>query len=57
MHKKLLSGLIIGAFVFGVGVANVKPVSASSFDKAVEAKEKFDSAKDKYKTAKELFKK
>ncbi len=45
MHKKLLGGLLIGAFVFGVGATNVQPVSAASLDKAVEAKEKFDKAK------------
>ena len=55
MHKKLLSGLLIGAFVFGVGATNVQPVSAASLDKAVEAKEKFDKAKDKFDKAKGLF--
>ena len=45
--KKLLSGLLIGAFVFGVGAANVQPVSAASLDKVKEAKEKYDKTKSK----------
>ena len=55
MHKKLLSSLLIGAFVFGVGAANVQPVSAASLDKVKEAKEKYDKAKDTLDKAKGLF--
>ena len=55
MKKKLLSSLLIGAFVFGVGAANVQPVSADALDKAVAAKEKYDKAKDKFDKAKGLF--
>lgn len=47
MKKKLLSSLLIGAFVFGVGAANVQPVSAASLDKATEAKQKYDKTKSK----------
>ena len=53
--KKLLSGLLIGAFVFGVGAANVQPVSAASLDKVKEAKEKYDKAKDKLDKANDMF--
>ena len=48
MKKKLLSSLLIGAFVFGVGAANVQPVNAASLDKVKETKEKYDKAKDKF---------
>ena len=41
MKKKILSSLLIGAFVFGVGAGNVE-VSASSLDKVKETKEKYD---------------
>ena len=53
--KKFLSGLLIGAFVFGVGAANVQPVSAASLDKVKEAKEKYDKAKDKLDKANDMF--
>ncbi|MBQ3335962.1 MAG: hypothetical protein IJG80_00995 [Selenomonadaceae bacterium] len=58
MKKKILSSLIAGAFVFGVGVANVQPVSADALDKAKEAKEKYDKfkdAKEKYDQARDMF--
>ena len=55
MKKKILSGLIIGAFVFGVGAANVQHVSADSLDKAQQAKQKYDKAKDKYDKTTEKF--
>lgn len=55
MKKKLLSGLLIGAFVFGVGAGNVQPVDAASLDKAKEAKEKYDKTKDKIDKAKDFF--
>ena len=58
MKKKILSGLIIGAFVFGVGAANVQPVDAASLDKVKEAKEKYDKAKDakeKFDKARDMF--
>ena len=45
--KKILTGLLIGAFVFGVGAANVE-VNASSIDKVKETKQKYDKAKEKY---------
>lgn len=55
MKKKLLSGLLIGAFVFGIGAGSVQPVDAASLDKAKETKEKYDKAKDKIDKAKDLF--
>ena len=58
MKKKILSSLIAGAFIFGVGAANVQPVSADALDKVKEAKEKYDKfkdAKEKYDQARELF--
>ena len=48
MKKKLLSGLLIGAFVFGVGATSVQPVNAASLDTLKEAKDKFDQSKDKF---------
>ena len=52
MKKKILSGLLIGAFVFGLGAADVAQTQAASLDKAKEAKEKYDKAKDTYDKAK-----
>ena len=46
--KKFLTGILIGAFVFGVGAANVQPVSAATLDKVKETKEKYDNAKEKF---------
>mgnify|MGYP007101908466 CR=1 FL=1 len=48
LQKKILSSLLIGAFVFGVSAANIQPVSANSLDKVKETKEKYDKAKDKF---------
>lgn len=48
MKKKILSGLLIGAFVFGLGAADVAQTQAASLDKAKEAKEKYDKAKDTF---------
>jgi len=42
MRKKFLSGLLIGAFIFGVGAADIQPVSASSMDKIKATKDKID---------------
>ena len=56
--KKILSGAVIGAFVFGVSASNIQPVSAAdktTLDKIESAKDKFDSAKDKFKDAKNKF--
>ena len=60
--KKILSGALIGAFVFGVSASNIQPVSAASIsdakttlDKYDKAKDKFDSAKDKYNGARDKF--
>ena len=53
--KKFLSGLIVGAFVFGLGAADVQPVSADSLDKVKEAKQKYDKAKDTFDKAKDTF--
>ena len=50
MKKKLLSALIIGAFVFGVGAINAQPVNAAyalAKERIDKTKEKFDKAKDK----------
>ena len=55
MKKKFLSGLIIGAFVFGLGAADVQTACAASFDNAKEAKDKFDKTKDKFDKAKDKF--
>ena len=55
MKKKILSGLLIGAFVFGVGAMNVKPVNASSLDKVAETKDKFDQNKQKFDKTKDKF--
>ena len=46
MKKKILSSLLIGAFVFGLGAADVAQTQAASLDKVKEAKEKYDKAKD-----------
>ena len=56
--KKILSGLLIGAFVFGLGAADVQPVSAASLDKVKETKEKYDKVKktkDKIDKAQDIF--
>ena len=57
--KKILSGALIGAFVFGISAGNIQPVSAASVKDAKttldKAKDKFDSAKDKYNDTKEKF--
>ena len=58
MKKKFLSSLIVGAFVFGVGAANVQPVSADALDKVKDAKETYDKVKDakeKYDKARDMF--
>ena len=55
MKKKILSSLSIGAFVFGLGAADVQTACAASFDNAKEAKDKYDKAKDKYDKAKDKF--
>mgnify|MGYP006872988141 CR=1 FL=1 len=48
MKKKFLSSLLIGAFVFGVGAADVAQTQAATLDKVKETKEKYDKAKDKF---------
>ena len=48
MNKKFLSGLLIGAFIFGLGAADVQPVNAATADKVKETKQKYDKAKDKF---------
>ena len=49
MRKKLLSGLLIGTFVFGVGAINdIQPVNAVTPDKVREAKDKYDRARDRF---------
>ena len=53
--KKILTGLLIGAFVFGVGATSVQPVSAASLDNVKETKDKFDKSKQKFDKAKEKF--
>ena len=42
MKKKIMSSLLIGAFVFGVSAANVQTVSASSPDKVKEISDSYD---------------
>ena len=46
--KKILSSLLIGAFVFGIGAANIQTMSAASLDKVKETKQKYDKAKEKF---------
>ena len=55
--KKLLTGLLIGAFVFGLGAADIQPVSASSSKDVKEAKQKIDKAKEKVDKTQEKFNK
>ena len=43
--KKILSGALIGAFVFGISAGNIQPVSAASVK---DAKTTLDKAKDKF---------
>ena len=50
-----MSGLLIGAFIFGLGAPDVAQTQAASLDKAKEAKEKYDKAKDTYDKAKDTF--
>ncbi|MBR4903819.1 MAG: hypothetical protein IKZ53_04045 [Selenomonadaceae bacterium] len=45
--KRILSSLLIGAFVFGLGASDIQSVSASSLDKAKETKQKYDKTRDK----------
>ena len=42
MKRKFMSSLLIGAFVFGFGTANVQTVSASSPDKVKEISTSYD---------------
>ena len=42
MKRKIMSSLLIGAFVFGVSAANVQTVSASSPDKVKEISDSYD---------------
>ena len=53
--KKLLSGALIGAFVFGIPAGNVDAASFDDAKKIYDAKQKYDSAKDKYDSAKDKF--
>ena len=55
MTKKFLSGLLVGAFVFGLGAADVQIASADSLDKVKEAKQKYDKAKDTFDKAQDAF--
>ena len=47
MKKKILSGLLIVAFVFGLGAADIQPVSAAASNEIKETKDKFDRNSDK----------
>ena len=53
--KKLLTGLLIGAFVFGLGVADIQPVSASASKDYKETKQKIDKAKEKVDKAQDKY--
>ena len=55
--KKLLTGILIGAFVFGLGAADIQPVSASSSKDYKETKQKIDKAKEKVDKTQEKFNK
>ena len=46
MNKKFLSSLLIGAFVFGLGAADVQPVNAATADKVKATKQKYDQMRD-----------
>jgi len=53
--KKILSGALIGAFVFGVSASNIQPVSAASISDAKTTLDKYDKAKDKFDGARDKF--
>ena len=57
--KKILTGALIGAFVFGISAGNIQPVSAASVKDAKttldKAKDKYDETKDKYNGVKDKF--
>lgn len=53
--KKILSGLLIGAFVFGLGAAEIQPVSASAVNDYKEAKQRIEKSKQKLDKTQEKF--
>ena len=53
--KKILSGALIGAFVFGISAGNIQPVSAASVKDAKTTLDKYDKAKDKFDGARDKF--
>ncbi|MBO4401371.1 MAG: hypothetical protein J5809_05950 [Selenomonadaceae bacterium] len=55
--KKLLSGALIGAFVFGISAGSIQPVSAASSDtkRISDTKDRYDSAKDKHNSDRDKF--
>ena len=61
--KKFLSGLIVGAFVFGLGAIDAQPAHAGykafsermQTEKIDKAKERLDKAKDKLDNTREKF--
>ena len=54
--KKILSGALIGAFVFGVSASNIQPVNAASISDAKTTLDKYDKAKDKFDSARDKLK-
>ena len=46
--KKILTAFLIGAFVFGLGAADISQCNAAALDKVKETKQKYDKAKNKF---------
>ena len=53
--RKFLSGLLIGAFVFGVSAADIQPASAESSKDYKQVKQKIDKSKQKLDKAQEKY--
>ena len=55
MKKKIFTGLLIGAFVFGIGAANAQSSGENFVDKVKASQDKFDKSKDKADKTKDKF--
>ena len=53
--RRILSGIMVGAFVFGLGAAEIQPVSASSVSDYKDAKQKIEKSKQKMDKTQEKF--
>ena len=53
--RKILTGILIGAIVFGANLAGIEPVSASSTDDYKNAKQKIEKSKQKMEKTREKF--